>query len=368
MVCIYCPDFTMPLAQVHKSHCKRHAESWAHLDASCGRHAKPSLKRAPTKEQFKDVIAATLAGNSARAPVKNVGQRHKTLHMRACVAEAIRNEHRNFIRNLESPGNICIQRDDSKAKTSIHFKATAHNLDTAQGMLDWSRCDIGDSISKVKSLEKAFKRFSTPRVGFRMHGVVDNKVYEKLRSHTEFMSTDAASPELMAVRIQRNGLELDNHAVLTPKLMYHVRDKAHSTKRVLSRPFDADPFLKNIVKDYILGQDTFFGLIYYSIEFTNHFKRNCELRGVTYKALGLAKHRFSCYQKVLSMLTEKRQCFRETAIYIVTTRGRRTTEYAVARDFLNTSNETTIQIAMMADATDEVPSLRQCRIIQGTFV
>ena len=66
---------------------------------------------------------------------------------------------------------------------------------------------------------------------------------------------------------------------LTPNLRLHTRDKAHATKRILTRPFDADEFLKGIVDRYTMNKHTLISVIYYSGDLLDYFKQRCKAHG-----------------------------------------------------------------------------------------
>ena len=68
----------------------------------------------------------------------------------------------------------------------------------------------------------------------------------------EFMATDATASELRSVQMLRRCVKLDGHGAEFPNIC-HTRDKAHSTKRVLVRPFKADAVLESSVQGFILA-------------------------------------------------------------------------------------------------------------------
>ena len=153
------------------------------------------------------------------------------------------------------------------------------------------------------------------------------------------------------------GTNLDGANPLTPKLRLHTRDKAHSTKRMLGRPFDADVTLKSIIKRYNMDNPTIVSVITYSEDFRTVFKSRCEARGMRPMPLGLAKHRFSCYRKVLMLFCTHFGPLQETAVYMQGTRDAGSPPAVQARAFLNETDETLIQNGMMADAADQVMQL-----------
>ena len=120
------------------------------------------------------------------------------------------------------------------------------------------------------------------------------KVYRALRS-VEFISTDAASSELLGVKMLQRGLNLDGNDALCPHLRMHTRDKAHATQRILNRPFDSDPFLKGIVDRFVMAKTTLLSKNHYSGYVSDQFKRSCKRRKLPYTPVVLAKHRFHVF-------------------------------------------------------------------------
>ena len=358
MRCRLCPAYKVHVAESHKQRYARHEKSRSHIFKAGEPTStkKDDLTKAPSKEQFQEVINAVLSGCSASAIVGcKIGRRKKVQRMRACAAESRRRTRRIFIKRLRKPGNICMQRDDSKQKTIFFFTAVNNTLDVQEGLLDWSSHVVSDSIMKTENLRQSFIRFSTPRAGYCKAGKMDKTSFDKLTNLTKFMTTDAAAPELMAIKMQKHGTKLDGVNPVTPHLDYHVRDKAHSTKRVLQRPFEACPVMKGIIDRFVLNEHTFLSIVHYSAEFSSVFKRACVACGLTYTPIALAKHRFSCLQKAFTSITYALHALQDTAVYIVSTRERSSTAVKMAVQFLEESDDDLALIGAMAEAVEEVP-------------
>ena len=233
----------------HKGHLKQHAQTLAHRMAAASDDStclQLKLSRAPPEAHFLKVWDHISAGHSPWQGVDGVGKQKKVAAIRCCIAEAIRGRNRAFIENLTRPYSICLQRDESKHRLMITFTAVDSNLTTRTGMLGWVRCSVADAVTKTEQTGEAMQQFCTTRKSPASAGRVSMPLYNKLRKGVEFMATDAAAPELLSVKMMHRGVKLDGHDPLTPHLKCHTRDKAHATKRILGRPFDADAFLRGI--------------------------------------------------------------------------------------------------------------------------
>ena len=144
---------------------------------------------------------------------------------------------------------------------------------------------------------------------------------------------------------------------LTPNLRLHTRDKAHATKRILTRPFDADEFLKGIVDRYIMNKNTLTSVIYYSGDLLDYFKQRCKAHGLPESPIGLAKHRFSCMRKVLTLHCTHKLPFMDTSVYILGSRPAGSVAVQVANVYLAEPDEVSIQVGMMAVASGQVMQL-----------
>ena len=71
------------------------------------------------------------------------------------------------------------------------------------------------AVTHVRQPEAAVRAFATPLKGPGKQAEMNAKVYRALRN-AEFMSTDAASSELLGVKMLQRGLKLDGNDALCP--------------------------------------------------------------------------------------------------------------------------------------------------------
>ena len=297
------------------------------------------------------VWKAMAGGTAPHKGVEDVGLGNKVRRIRSVLAESLRRLHRRHV--LDS---VCLamERDESKHRLLFYYTSTTKTLEVHTGLLGWIRCTVGDAVTKTRQTEETFRAFSTPLGGPNKPETMNDEVYERLRQ-VEFMSTDAASSEMLGVKMLQRGTSLNGEAPLCPNLRVHTRDKAHATKRILKRPFDAVPFMKSVLGRFVMAKKTLLSQISYSAELLEQFKLSCQRRGLQETSLNLPKHRFACLRRGLATHVEYMLPLFDCAKYIMHTRGRR--EGALALAFCNESIEARVQLGMMADAAEEVMEL-----------
>ena len=88
-----------------------------------------------------------------------------------------------------------------------------------------------------------------------------------VRQTIEVVTSDCASNEILATQAgagQRDpnleeggvGEENDDGGLLTPNLKMVGRDKAHSFRRLMTRPVKVDPYLSDIIDDFISSKSS----------------------------------------------------------------------------------------------------------------
>ena len=68
------------------------------------------------------------------------------------------------------------------------------------------------------------------------------------------IAADLASDELLSAGILRSGTLAGGAGVLTPNLRFVLRDKAHASRRIISRPGAADVYVKDVVDMFARGR------------------------------------------------------------------------------------------------------------------
>ena len=148
------------------------------------------------------------------------------------------------------------------------------------------------------------------------------------------------------------------NAAFFPNLLVRQRDKAHGCRRVLSRAWMSDPFLKNVAQKLVLDSGAIAQRIRFSAVFRQRFKMfTAELTGNQHsriKDLASAKHRFTSHSLPFGRAVLYFVPLVRCAQSILDERGRTSTEGRDARLWLSElSDETACTLALMADCSDE---------------
>lgn len=135
-----------------------------------------------------------------------------------------------------------------------------------------------------------------------------------------------------------------------------ARSPGH-TCRILQRPVEADPYLKNILVTWVRGHGSMASIIDNSRQFSQKFAEllaeDGESIGALVRNLGVAHHRFESIAKPFARLCYGICAVAATANHISVTRQNRA-EGKSAREWLSQlNNESYLQAAMMADAAQE---------------
>ena len=135
------------------------------------------------------------------------------------------------------------------------------------------------------------------------------------------ITVDAASYETLSADIMRPSTLASLHRALTPDLRFALRDKAHASRRIISRPWSADAYLKDFVIMFASGRGSMAQLTQHSLDiimvFANYVKtctHTCVNTTVT--NMRAAKHRFESFAKPLGRsVLHLHACIR-TALYV----------------------------------------------------
>ena len=154
------------------------------------------------------------------------------------------------------------------------------------------------------------------------------------------------------------GVNLDMQDPLAPNTVVTL-DAAHASRRLVSRTFKVDEYMKTLLESYVIGKKCIVELIENSYAFSDMFANSVEnldaseTVGGDIKNLGMAKHMFNSLAKRLWRLVGKIFAVMEVAETIRVQRaGREEAKHAekFLREF---QEEDLVQLAMLADAADE---------------
>ena len=127
---------------------------------------------------------------------------------------------------------------------------------------------------------------------------------EALRMNVITMVVDAAGDEVLASHMMRSSDLAGSTRAVTPNLLHIVRDKAHASRRLLSRPWCIDPVLKDVCMRTARGRGSIARLVHNSGEVKRIFMKyaraqQCQFLSTQIQNFRAAGHRFESFQKPL---------------------------------------------------------------------
>ena len=179
-------------------------------------------------------------------------------------------------------------------------------------------------------------------------------------SSIRMVAVDCASDEINSVRDMRN--PSDGKAPLAPNLELIGRDKAHGSRRGVSRPWKADDELNELLETFVSGPRSIVQKLDRSLDLRRMFTKYCsELEGgflankKLLVSLRSAKHRFESLATPLGIFVVWFQAFIMTAREIMVMRSGIEVQCSV--EFLHKiDTRTCVMLALMADASDDALS------------
>jgi hypothetical protein len=145
-----------------------------------------------------------------------------------------------------------------------------------------SERDFGTGSTNLTSAtERIMRRMCTP-----MHGAPRGYkgeqptllpgLFRHLRESVMCITADSASDEILSAEIMRPNTLAGLHGALTPNLRFVLRDKAHASRRIISRPWSADTYLKDVVFMFASGRGPMAQLIQHSVAIRRVFCQLCQ--------------------------------------------------------------------------------------------
>ena len=217
----------------------QHQRSRMHQAALQGRCVDElGVDAAPTLDQFRDVYESL-----RRRAQSKVARRLKLRKMQWCLSEGARMMDRWFLQDAKS---ICIMQDGRKGRHLVRFKASDEGLNVRTGVLQQTRM-IGGAMAIQQATMTCIRKFCTPDLnppGKKCKGKLDKRLFKKIVNHVEVLVADAAGDEQKGGRMLRGDFQDKNDL---PSLKLVLRDRPHAARRLLKRPWSADPSLSQIV-------------------------------------------------------------------------------------------------------------------------
>ena len=285
-----------------------------------------------------------------------------------CVFEAIKARDREALRNAKF---VAIMRDERAGRLLIRFRAVNDSLDMYSGTLGLQREFGTGAIAITNATEAIMRRMCTnmykPMMAQDVCGDarlprLDTELFEHLKAAVICIGIDSASDETLSAELMRSSL-LSTGRVLTPNLKWVVKDKAHASRRIVSRPWAADEYVKDVSLMFAQGHGSMARLIQHSHDlrrvFQGYITNESAASAVVETAcsnMRAAKHRFESFAKPLGRSCLHLHAVIKTAIYATTKSHQDSADRAKCwLRWVNT--ERCLMAAMLADAADQALAL-----------
>lgn len=145
----------------------------------------------------------------------------------------------------------------------------------------------------------------------------------------------------------------------TPNMSFIVRDKAHGSRRILSRPWACDDYLNTVASSLITDPSSIAQLIQHSEDLKAMYseatkKSSCKYVATSFTNMRAAKHRFESMCTPLSRICLDWEAVISFLVRVAIERGSADRAGLFATSCLDAlSDELMLTAAMLADAADE---------------
>ena len=344
---------------------RRHEKTRAHKNAmiAAGQLPADSLENkddAPSVETILQFWQNRRTGSSLTVAVPGFSSENSMRNRKLewCIAEARRCIFRTFIES--SNCSATLMQDGRGKHLLVRAVACNEKLDVATATLSLVLTQGGATNLCVATL-KALEDFCTPGLG-RPHNkahpdvpasVLNKVLLKKLSTAFRWWFTDAAYDEFAAGELLFSVPEARG---LFPNLRVVGREKAHASRRVLSRPQSTDPYLTEVCNRFIWNYDSVASIIQHNPTVNDIFCVNTRDNPAAsqIEKLRFRRHRFDSQAEPMTRIVLAFDAILQTLAAV--SHGRKTEDIGKnSATFLQwVDDEACLQLGMMADASDQV--------------
>ena len=318
---------------------------------------------APPKAEYDKLCDAILKGE---ATCRNA----KECKMTWTVAEAIKSEDQ---KHFEKTHSVALFRDESRGRLALRFRTVSNKLEEHSGFLG-QEVNFGAGAKAVTDatasvMRRACSRFAGApyaAIGADSHSsksrgkaFIKKPLFKKLRHSVRVLTVDAAADETLSGEMMRSSMLSGMHQRLTPNLKFLNRDKTHGSRRLISRGWGADTYLKDNVAMMARGRGSMARIIQSSHVIRAKYQFFCKTsfsKIKAFKNMRAAPHRYESMQKPFGRSVLTIHPIIKTASWTCQTR---TDDAGVrSKTWLKwVDAERCVQSSMQADASDQTMAL-----------
>ena len=345
----------------HITNFRKHQLQPAHLRAVAG--AAPDYL--PCTQDFLEVLDLLRRGTFR---LRNVKRSYKIAY---CLYQAIKSKE---IQEMKQASVVCLFRDERRTRVAVSARLVSADLSSVDVNIGVKRRESGTGAMAITQtteelLKTACTMYDVPgrELGIRTRPEVDGDLFRHMREAIQAICVDSAADELLSCEMMRSAQLMGSEEKLTPNLLMVMRDKAHASRRLTSKPWSCDDYLRETMAKICRGSGSAARIIANSLDINNAFKAYAQearaLKNVC-SQLRAAPHRFDSYAKPMG----------RTCVYLkpmvqtmIANAARSDLSGKAAKAWLEfLDEERCVQAAMLADAADE--SLLLTRIFDSEHV
>ena len=334
---------------------KKHEKNFKHVAARTAQIVKGKL--VPPTTVFEGVLRELERGTfSPGAIAKALGvSRYKVQQVKWCIGEGYRTMNLHFLR---TPGLVMTLMQDARKQWLIAmYQACDDNLDVMSGVLMMQDLRLFGPDLFAENIKEAAMRALTQcctplsnAPGRKTAAQPNLEALAEICESVEVFNADAAADEQLVgdMLVGRKLEELEVDVSLLPNMILSNKDKAHASRRLTMRGWNADPYLKKINLS-MTGKGTFAQRIHYSGPLQTVF------RSFTSGASDIGTHaiRWERNAKLYRRRVQEYDAFLASAHVVQRGRHGKADAKSASAFLEDEDTERALQAAMMGDSADE---------------
>ena len=281
-----------------------------------------------------------------------------------CLYEAMRDDERNFLRRADCMSVLQDSRGNDVLTRYVACGGGPRKLEVRTGILQLQVGRAAGAVDLQRALLRSLKSMATKRKPHsnmyrtREEPSCDTALLDHLRSICEVYASDAAADEQLAGQMLRPDSGRTGCEAQLPNLRLVIRDAAHASRRLLSRTWCQDPYIKRLLDALLWNKNSLAKTIRYTRVFQDLFlhhqrERRTDPAQPIIKNLAFAKQRFDSLAKPLARLVQHFDSALDVVADILRERGRASPEHVNAARLVDIlDSEAMLQMGMLADCAE----------------
>ena len=310
----------------------------------------------PAADDFQKVLKIYTDNAGGAASIDDIMSQKKKDKVSWCLAEAIRDVIRD---NLRKAIAIAVHQDAGNGRHCVYATTVGPDLRLTSQILGYTTQGSATGSDAIVDMDRIIvdaictKRAGAP-VGVKAWRRLDKKLNSHVCNSVILFDADAAADE------QRAGRQLSFE--LFPNVRFRLKDKTHASRRLVSKPWEACPFISDAFNTVIQSFESVTRMIENSPSIKLMFNKYCkqnktdDFDSSAVCSLSYSKDRFDSCSTPTRRFILCLDAIIATCVGLVHSREGRPTKRAEA--FLRwltaaEGPERVLQLGMLADAFDE---------------